>query len=150
MKNSDFWIRIRSLYGSQTLPVDFECKTACFDPEWLLSIGPSLHLWFCVLKTSTLASELLVSMGPIPHLWFLHATFGSELHVSIGPRLRLLICACKTTWLASEFLVSMGPSLYLWFFHEKQRLFDQNYKSLWVPALICGFEPSQQRHYNQN
>ena len=23
--------------------------------------------------------------------------------------------------------------------HAKQRLLDQNYKSLWVPALICGF-----------
>ena len=33
----------------------------------------------------------------------------------------------------------MGPSPPLWLLHAKQRLFDQNYKSLWVPALIYGF-----------
>ena len=49
MQTSDFWTRITSLYGSQTLPVIFACK-----PAWL-------------------ASELLVSMGPSPHLWLLHA-----------------------------------------------------------------------------
>ena len=36
-------------------------------------------------------------------------------------------------------IVSMGPSLHLWILHAKQRLLDQNYKSLWVPALTCGF-----------
>ena len=33
----------------------------------------------------------------------------------------------------------MGPSPHLWLLHAKQRLLDQNCKSLWVPALICGF-----------
>ena len=33
----------------------------------------------------------------------------------------------------------MGPSLHLWILQAKQRLLDQNYKSLWVPAFICGF-----------
>ena len=33
----------------------------------------------------------------------------------------------------------MGPSPHLWFLHAKQRLSDQNCKSLWIPALICGF-----------
>ena len=33
----------------------------------------------------------------------------------------------------------MGPSTELFFPHAKQSLYDQNYKSLWVPALICGF-----------
>ena len=57
----------------------------------------------------------------------------------MGPRPQLSFCACKTTRLASELLVSVGPSPHLWFFHAKQRLLDQNYKSLWIPALICGF-----------
>ena len=32
-----------------------ECKTACLDPEWLLSICPSLHLWFFAFTTATLS-----------------------------------------------------------------------------------------------
>ena len=57
----------------------------------------------------------------------------------MGPRPHLSLCACKTTRLTSESLVSMGPSLHLCFLHAKLRLYDQNYRSLWVPALICGF-----------
>ena len=53
-------------------------------------------------------------MGSSPHLWFF---------------------VCKTTRLASKFLVSMGPSPYVGFLHAKQRLLNQNYKSLWVPDL---------------
>ena len=56
----------------------------------------------------------------------------------MGPRPHLSLCACKTTRLTSELLVSMGPSLHLSFLYAKLRLYDQNYKSLWVPALICG------------
>ena len=33
----------------------------------------------------------------------------------------------------------MFPSPHLWFLHAKQRILDQNFKSLWVPALICDF-----------
>ena len=33
----------------------------------------------------------------------------------------------------------MCPSPHLWFLHAKQRILYQNFKSLWVPALICGF-----------
>ena len=33
----------------------------------------------------------------------------------------------------------MCPSPHLWFLHAKQRILVQNFKSLWVPALICGF-----------
>ena len=96
IQNSDFSIRITSLHGSQPSSVAFafktatlvseslvsmsprlrllicECKT-CLGPEWQVSIGPSLHLWFFAFKTTRFATELLVSMGPSPHLWFLHA-----------------------------------------------------------------------------
>ena len=74
---------------------------------------PSSEVFAC--KTATFGSELQVSMGPSHHLWF---------------------CAFKT---ATEVLVSMGPSPQLRILHAKQRLLDQNYKSLWVPALTCGF-----------
>ena len=55
------------------------------------------------------------------------------------PRPHISFCACIIPWLAPEWLVSTGPCLHLWFLHIKQWLLDQIYKSLWVPALICGF-----------
>ena len=57
----------------------------------------------------------------------------------MGPRPHLWIFAFKTATLALELLVSMGLRPHLWFLHAKRRLLDQNCKSLWVPALICGF-----------
>ena len=73
---------------------------------------------FFAFKTAPLAPELQVSMGPTPHLWF---------------------CAFKIATLASELLVSKGLRPHLWFLDEKQRLKDQNSKSLWVPDLNYGF-----------
>ena len=39
----------------------------------------------------------------------------------------------------------MGPNPYLWFLDSKQRLFEQNYKSLWVPDMTCHFVDAKQR-----
>ena len=50
-----------------------------------------------------------------------------------------VVFECKTAAFEAELQVSMCPSSHLWFFHVKQRILDQNFKSLWVPALICGF-----------
>ena len=64
-------------------------KTATLAPELQVSMGPSLHLWFCAFKRATLTPELQVSMGPSPHLWFCAfttATLSPELIVSMGPR----------------------------------------------------------------
>ena len=63
----------------------------------------------------------------------------------MGPRHNLLIWECKTARLVPALLVSMGPSTHLWFLHSKQQLFDQNYKSLWVPGLTCRFVHVKQR-----
>ena len=68
-------------------------------------------------------------MGPRPHLWF---------------------SACTTACLASELLVSMDSSPPLWFLHAKQRLLDPNSKSLLVPDITCSFVPPMQCDYHQN
>ena len=39
----------------------------------------------------------------------------------------------------------MGPSPHLLFLQAKQRLLDQNYKSLWAPDLTCRFMHAKQR-----
>ena len=88
-------------------------------------MGPRHNLWFCARKTARFAPELLASAGTRPHLSF---------------------SACKIACLASELLVSMGPSPHLWFLYAKQRLWDQNNKSLWVPDSTCRFVHAKQRH----
>ena len=77
---------------------------------------PSSAVYAC--KTATLRPELQVSIGPRPHLWFF---------------------AFKVGTLAPELQIAKGPSPHLRCLHEKQRLLDQIYKSLLVPAIICGF-----------
>ena len=57
----------------------------------------------------------------------------------MSTRHNLSFCACKIAWWAPELPVSMCPSSHQWFLHAKQRILDQNYKSPWVPDLICGF-----------
>ena len=67
------------------------------------------------------------------------ATFGPELQVHMGTRPHLSFCARKTARLTPELLVSMCPSPHLWYLNAKQLPLEQNYKSLWVPDLICRF-----------
>ena len=81
-------------------------------------MGPTHHLSFCACNTAWLAPELLVSMDPSP--------------LSV-------VFACKIATFGAELQVSMGPRPHLWILNAKHRLLDQNDKSLWDPALTCGF-----------
>ena len=74
IQNSDFSIRITSLYGSQPSFVAFACKTATLGPESQVSMGPLPHLWFFAFKPAPLAPELQVSRHPSPHLLFCEFT----------------------------------------------------------------------------
>ena len=65
------------------------------------------------------------------------ATLGPELQVSVGPRPHLCFFAFETACLTPELQVSMGSRPRLWFLHAKQRLLDQNYKTLCVPYFAC-------------
>ena len=107
-----------SLYGSQTSPVIF-CKQNSVPSIRITSLHgsqPSCVLFGC--KT---------------------ATFGLEQQVPMIPRHNLSFYASKTAWLAPELLVSMCLSPHLWFLNAKQRILDQNYKSLRVPDFTCRF-----------
>ena len=118
------WTRITNLYGSQTSPV-----VLCMQYSVISTRGTCLY-----------GSEpLSVVFGCTT------ATFGAELQVSMGPRHDLSFCGCKTAWLASEILVSMGPSPHVWFLDAKQRLLDQNNKSLRVPDKSCHFVHGKQQ-----
>ena len=118
MQNSDFWTRIANLYGSQISPavLCLQCSVSSIRITSLHGSQPSCVVFGCN-----------------------RATFGWEKQVSMSPRHNLSLCACKIAWLAPELLVSMCPNPHLWFLHAKQLILDQNFKYLWVPALICGF-----------
>ena len=83
-------------------------------------MGPRHVLSFCACTTAGLTSELLVSMGPSPLQRFL---------------------AHITSCLTQESIDYIGSSPHLRvFFNAKQRVYDQTYKSVWVPDLFCSFE----------
>ena len=124
MQNSMIRTRNTGLHRSKPSSVAFECKTATFGSELQVSMGASLKFVAFACKT---------------------ATFGPELQVSMGPRPHLLFFIFKTTTLAPVMQVSMGPSPHLWSLHAKQRLLDQNYKSLCVQYLTCRFVNAKQR-----
>ena len=141
-------------------------KTAWLALESLVPMCPSPHLWFLHAKQrllvrianlygSQISPAVLCLQCSVSNIrnTSLHgsqpscvafgcnrATFGQEKQVSMSPRHNLSLCACKIAWLAPELLVSMCPNPHLWFLHTKQSILDQNFKSLWVPDLICGFE----------
>ena len=118
------WTRITNLYGSQTSPV-------------------VLCMQYSVISTRI---TCLYGSQPLSMVFgCTTATFGAELQVSMGPRHDLSVCGCKTAWLASEVLVSMGPSPHVWFLDAKQRLLDQNNKSLRVPDKSCRFMHGKQQ-----
>ena len=57
----------------------------------------------------------------------------------MGPRPHLCICACKTASLPPELTSLYGSQTSPVVFACKQRLLDQNYKSLLVLDLTCRF-----------
>ena len=63
----------------------------------------------------------------------------------MGPKHDLSIYACKKAWLAPELQVSKGPSPHLWFLQAKQKILDQDYKSLWVPDMTCRYVHAKNR-----
>ena len=123
MQNRDFNTRITSLYGSLTSPV-----VLCMENSVI----------------STWISSLYWSLPPSVVFASKTATFGPELQVSMGNKPHQSFCVCKRGCIASELLVSMGPIHPLWFLDAKQRLLDQNNKSLWVPDITCSFVHAKQ------
>ena len=136
---------ITSLYGSQPSSVGFACKTAHFGPELQVSMGPRPHQSFCACKTAWFAPEWQINMGSRSNLWFWAHITACLAQDYIGSSSLLWFFTCKKATLGLEWQVSLGPRLYLWFLHAKQRLLDQNDKSLWVQDMTCRFVHVQHR-----
>ena len=70
MQNSDFWIRIANLFGSQISPVALflQCSVISTRTTCLYASQPLSVVFAC--KTATFGAELKVCMEPRPHLSF--------------------------------------------------------------------------------
>ena len=144
MQNSVISTRITCLYGSQPSSVIFGCKTARITNLYWSQTSPVVlfpqngAISTCI---TSIYGSLPSSMVFACKTW----TFGPELQVSMGPRPHLSFCAHIKACLAQEYQDYMGSRPHLWFFHAKQRLLEQNNKSLWVPDMTCRFVHVQQR-----
>ena len=139
--------RLTSLYWSQTSSAVLSTHNC------VLRKGIKIQYWFqpspvglCMQNSGFRTRITSLCGSKILHVVFAYktATSGPERQVSMGPRHDLSFRACTTVCLASELLVSMSPNRHLWFLHSKQRLLDQNYKSLWVPDMTCHFVHAKQ------
>ena len=147
IQNNENSTRITSLYGTLPSSAVFACLTAALGPELQDSMGPWPHLLFFVFKEATLAPELQVSMGPSPHLWFLHAKqdFWIWIINLYGSQTSPMVLWMQNSVISKRNTSLHGSHTSSEVFQAKQRLLDQNYKSLWVPDLTCRFVHAKQR-----
>ena len=142
MQNSDFRSRITSLYRSQTSPMVICIQNIAFSTRIVSLYGSQPSSVVLYTHNSDIMTRInsLYRSQTSPVVWGMQNIVISIRITSLyGSQPSSVVFACKTATLAPELQVSMGPSPHLWFVHTKQRLLDQNYKSLWVPAIICGF-----------
>ena len=142
MQNSDFRTRITSLYRSQTSPMVFYIQNGDFSSRIASLYGsqPS-SVVLCIHNSDimTRINSLYGSQTSPVNLSMQNNVINIRITRVYGSQPSSVDFVCKTASFGPELQASMGPSPHLWFMHAKQRLLDQNYKSLWVPALICGF-----------
>ena len=122
--NSAIMTRINSPFGSQTSPV-----VLCMQNSVISTRNTCLQ--------GSLSSPVVLCMQNNVISIRIYSLYGSQTSSAVF--------AFKTATLPPELLVSMGPSPHLWLLHAKQRLLDQNYKSLWVPDHTCRFVHAKQR-----
>ena len=118
MKNSVISTRISSLYGSQPSSV-----VLCIHNSDIMTRINSLY--------GSQTSPVVLGMQNS-----VISTRNTSLYESQPSS---AVFACKTAALGPELQDSMGPDFTYGFLLSKQQLQNQNCKSLWLPALICGF-----------
>ena len=118
MQNSDFMTRLTSLYGSQTSSVVLSKHNSVINTriKRLYGFQPS---------------PVVLCMQNSDFITWITSFYGSQ------PSSEVFVCKPET--FGPKLHVSMCPSPHLWFLNAKQRILDQNYKSLRVPDLTCRF-----------
>ena len=123
LQNSVPRFRITSLYGSQSSSVFLHSKqrllTRITNLYWSQTSPVVLCRQYSVISTR---NTCLYGSQPLS-----------------------VVFACITATFGPEYKLSMGTRPHLSFLHAKQRLLDQNNKSLWVPDMTYRFVHVQQR-----
>ena len=145
MQNNDFWTRIKSLYGSQTSPVVLYMQNSAIGTRITSPYGyQTLPIVLCT-QNSAISTIKLVSMGPSPHLWYMNAKqrlLGQNNKSLCVPA---LICVF---WMQNSDFCTRITSLYGSQISPVVLCMQNSvisFKSIWVPALICGFVHAKQR-----
>ena len=139
MQNSVFRTRITSLSGSQTPPMVLGIQNGDFSTRIASLWVSALICGFCI-QNSDFSTRIASVYGSQPSsvvLCIQNSVFGIRNTSLYGSKPSFVAFACKTATLGPDLQVSKSPSPHLWFLHAKQRLLDQNYKSLWVPEFAC-------------
>ena len=141
IKNSDLMTTIACVYGSQTSPAIFACKTAWLASELLVFMDPSPHVWILDGKQRLLdrITNLYWSQTSPVVLCMQYSVISTRITCLYGSQPLSVVFTCKTANFGAELQVCMCHSSHLWFLHAQQRTLDQNFKSVRVPDLICGF-----------
>ena len=118
IQNSDFMTRLTSLYGSQTSSVVLSKHNNVINTriKRLYGFQPS---------------PVVLCMQNSDFITWITSFSGSQPSSDVF--------ACKPETFGPKLHVSMCPSPHLWILNAKQRILDQNYKSLRVPDLTCRF-----------
>ena len=122
IQNRDFRTRIASLSGSQTSPMTLSMKNRVL-----------INRINCLYRSQTSSMNLCKQ----------NSLLSTKITSLYGSQPSSVVFPCKTATLGPELQVSIGPSTHLWLVHSKQRLYNQNYRSVRVPALVCGFVHSK-------
>ena len=152
IQNSDFSIRITSVYGSQPSSVDFACKTATFGPESQVSMGPSLHLWILHAKQTLLDQNYKSLWVPALICGFCmeNSDFWTRITSLYGSQPSSVVFACKTAILGPQLQVSMGPRPHLCFFAFKTKSLAPELQVSLGPSPHLMFLHAKQRLLDQN
>ena len=174
MQNRVISSRITSLYGSQPSFVFFACISATLGQELQVSVGPRPHLWFFAFKRRlehqnckslwVPASSVVLCIHNSAIMTRINSLCGSQSSpvllymqnnvISIRPtslygsQPSFVVFACKTAAFGPEIQVSLECQTSPIVFCIQNG--DISTRFLRIPALICGFVHSQQRHYDQN
>ena len=146
MQNNDFWTRITSLYGSQTSPVIFCLQNSVPSFRITSLYGSQSSSVFLHSKQRLLDpnnKSLWSQTSPVV-LYRQYSVISIRNTCLYGSQPLSVVFACITATFGPEYKFSMGTRPHLSFLHAKQRILDQNNKSLWVPDMTYRFVHVQQ------
>ena len=147
MQSSDFRTRLTSVYGSQTSSMVLSTPNSVLSTRIKRQYGfqPSPVVLF--MQTATLALEILVSIVSSSHLWFLHtkSDFWTRIANLYGSQLSHAVLWLQCSAISTRTTCPYGSQPLSAVLRAKERLLEQNYKSVWDPDHTCRFVHARQR-----